>query len=62
MERPKPVYKPKTTVSYKPTITKPKSSYVVNSSSSKVSAGNYSNSSILSTWVFNKNINNKFYA
>jgi|GEM_PF-1933624 hypothetical protein len=61
MERPKPVYKSKTTVTYKPTITKPKSSYVVSSSSSS-SAGNYSNSSILSTWVFNKNINNKFYA
>lgn len=61
MERPKPVYKPKTIVTYKPTISKPKSSYVV-SSSSRSSVGNYSNSSVLSTWVFNKNINNKFYA
>ncbi|HPC34153.1 MAG TPA: LysM peptidoglycan-binding domain-containing protein [Candidatus Absconditabacterales bacterium] len=63
MERPKPVYKPKTTVAYKPTITKPTtSSYVVRSSSSSSSAGDYSSSSILSSWVFNKNINNKFYA
>jgi surface antigen len=63
MERPKPVYKPKTTVAYKPTITKPTtSSYVVRSSSSSSSAWDYSSSSILSSWVFNKNINNKFYA
>ena len=64
MERPKPVYKPKTKVTYKPTITKPSSSYVVSSNTKKssYSAGDYSSSSILSTWVFNKNINNKFYA
>jgi len=61
MERPKPVYKPKTTVAYKPTITKPTSSYVVSSSS--FSAGSsYVRSSVLSTWVFNKNISNRFYA
>ncbi|HOQ79282.1 MAG TPA: LysM peptidoglycan-binding domain-containing protein [Candidatus Absconditabacterales bacterium] len=64
MERPKPVYKPKTTVTYKPTITKPTvSSYVVSSRTPSVaSIGDYSSSSILSSWVFNKNINNKFYA
>ncbi len=63
MERPKPVYKPKTTVTYKPTITKPQSSYVVSSRSNTASsAWDYNSSSILSTWVFNKNINNKFYA
>lgn len=60
MERPKPVYKPKTTITYKPTITKPKSSvsYVVNSQSYSSSAS----SRVLSTRVFNKNISNKFYA
>ena len=59
MERPKPVYKPKTTVTYTPTISKPvstsKKSWVTNSNA-------YAWSSILSTWIFNKNINNKFYA
>ncbi len=66
LERPKPVYKPKTTVTYKPTITKPTStpkvsntsSYVVNTSSP---TNNSFSSSILSTWVFNKNISNRFY-
>jgi len=63
MERPKEVYKPKQTVTYTPTISKPsasKSNYIVNDSSS--AAWNYSSSKILSSWVFNKNINNKFYA
>ena len=66
MERPKEVYKPKQTVTYKPTITKSsasKSSYVVNNKSSNTTASNnYAGSRILSTWIFNKNINNKFYA
>ncbi len=71
LERPKPVYKPKTTIAYKPTITKPTSanvnsnnvSYVVSSSSSSSSStDSYKWSSILSTWVFKKNISNKFYA
>jgi surface antigen len=62
MERPKPVYKPKTTVTYKPTITKPTSSYVVSSSSSSSVSSSYAWSSVLSTWVFNKNISNRFYA
>ena len=59
MERPKPVYKPKTTVTYTPTISKPATT------STKTSGGSsnaYAGSSILSTWIFNKNINNKFYA
>ena len=64
MERPKEVYKPKKTVAYTPTITKTSSSAgVVSSSSNKsntTSAG--WSSSVLSSWVFNKNINNKFYA
>ncbi len=68
LERPKPVYKPKTTITYKPTITKPTSSkstsssasYVVNTAAS--SSSTYSRSSILSTWIFNKNISNRFYA
>jgi len=39
MERPKPVYKPKTTVTYKPTITKPTvSSYVVSSRTPSVAS------------------------
>jgi hypothetical protein len=39
MERPKPVYKPKATVAYKPTITKPSAaSYVVRNTSSRSSA------------------------
>jgi len=68
LERPKPVYKPKTTITYKPTITKPTSvkntsqnnSYVVNNPVNI--NNNYFSSSILSTWVFNKNISNRFYA
>jgi len=68
LEKPKPVYKPKTTITYKPTITKPTSnsrtsntsSYVVNNSTT--TAVSYKRSSILSTWVFNKNISNRFYA
>jgi len=66
MERPKEVYKPKQTVTYKPTITKSsatKTNYVVNDKASNTSASNsYAGSRILSTWIFNKNINNKFYA
>jgi len=67
LERPKPVYKPKVSVAYKPTITKPTSknktkttaSYVLNTVNSNAT---YKRSSILSTWVFNKNISNRFYA
>ena len=57
MERPKPVYKPKTAVAYTPTISKP--------TSTKISWGSsnaYAGSNVLATWIFNKNINNKFYA
>ncbi len=61
MERPKPVYKPKTTVAKKPVITNPKASYSV-SSSTVSTASSTTQSRILSTWVFKKNINNKFYA
>lgn len=66
LERPKPVYKPKVSITYKPTITKPtstknsNSTYVLNNNSNTTST--YSRSSILSTWVFKKNISNKFYA
>jgi hypothetical protein len=67
LERPKPVYKPKVSITYKPTITKPtsknttktSSSYVVNTAATTTT---YKRSSILSTWVFNKNISNRFYA
>ncbi|MBO4516269.1 hypothetical protein J5751_02295 [bacterium] len=58
MERPKPVYKPKTTVTYTPTISKPTSTKTSGTSSSNAYAG----SNVLATWIFNKNINNKFYA
>ncbi len=61
MERPKEVYKPKKSVSYTPKITKT-SAVVSSSSSSSSSAWNYSHSTILSSRVYNKNINNKFYA
>lgn len=60
MERPKEVYKPKQTVSYTPKITKSSASVV--SKWSSTSAGDYSSSTILSSRVYNKNINNKFYA
>ena len=63
MERPKPVYKPKKTVTYTPTITKP---VVTSTTTSKTTTTNsmstYAWSKVLSTWIFNKNINNKFYA
>jgi hypothetical protein len=59
MERPKPVYKPKTTVTYTPTISKPAATSTKTSTNS---SNAYAGSSILSTWIFNKNINNKFYA
>ena len=58
MERPKPVYKPKTTVTYTPTITKP----VTTTKKGASNGVSYAWSKILSTWIFNKNINNKFYA
>lgn len=62
MERPKEVYKPKQTVSYTPKITKTSASVVSSSSPSSSAGWNYSSSSIISSWVYNKNINNKFYA
>ncbi len=67
LEKPKPVYKPKVSITYKPTVTKPTSksttkttsSYVVNTAST---ATTYKRSTILSTRVFNKSISNRFYA
>lgn len=67
LERPKPVYRPKVSIAYKPTITRPTSknarrttsSYVVNTSAPTTT---YKRSSILSTRVFNKHISNRFYA
>ena len=59
MERPKPVYKPKATVTYTPTISKPAAT---STKKSGTTSNAYAGSSILSTWIFNKNINNKFYA
>ena len=61
MERPKPVYKPKTTVTYTPTITKPVSTSTAKKSGVSIT-NPYAWSNVLSTWIFNKNINNKFYA
>ncbi len=60
MERPKPVYKPKTTVAYTPTITKPTATSTT--ASTRTTSNAYAGSSVLSTWIFNKNISNKFYA
>lgn len=57
MERPKPVYKPKITVTYTPTISKP-----VSTKTKTTISNPYVWSNVLATRVFNKNINNKFYA
>lgn len=62
MERPKEVYKPKKSVSYTPKITKTSATVVNNKSNTSNNDWNYSSSSVISSWVYNKNINNKFYA
>lgn len=62
MERPKPVYKPKTTVTYTPTISKPVSAVSSKQWNNANMTNSYAWSRVLSTWIFNKNINNKFYA
>ena len=65
LERPKPVYIPKKTVSYKPIITKTTtySNKVPSSATSNSNAASSSSSSkILSKRVYNKPIKNQFYA
>jgi hypothetical protein len=64
LERPKPVYIPKKTVTYKPTIKKTTtySNTVPSSAISNNTTSSSNTSKILSKWVYNKPIKNQFYA
>lgn len=61
LERPKPVFKPESEITYKPTINKPsKVKKITSDGDDDTSAQYFKWAKVISKWTFNKKINNKF--